>query len=112
MGKSMKKLVVGLLLVGVVGLAVSKLTGGEATTDEETEGIDRVSTQDDDAADVEESKDDSEDPELEVEVESADEGFEADLDLPAASGGLDTFDYLSVLAAGAKAAYEEYRNRV
>lgn len=106
MGKSLKKLVVGLLLVGVVGLVVSKLTGGEAPT-EESSGIDRVDTGESDA----ESDEAEDDVDLEVEVESDDEEFEADLDLPAASGGLDTFDYLAVLAAGAKAAYEEYRNR-
>lgn len=105
MGTSLKKLVVGLALVGVAALALAKLTGGDSTA-EETDGIDRVNTRDDEGADGDEGE-----TGLEVEAESGDDGFEADLDLPAASNGMDAFDYLAVVAAGAKAAYEEYRNR-
>lgn len=116
MGKSLKKLVIGLVLVGVIGLVLSKLTGGETTTTEDTEGIDRVTTRnnnDDDEPMPEDADVDEEDTDLEVQVEDDDDDeFDANLDLPAASGGLDTFDYLAVLAAGAKAAYQEYRNRV
>lgn len=87
MAKSMKKLVAGLLLVGVLGLAVSKLKGGRSNSTDDDE-IDRVTTEGDESAEI-----------------------DADRDLPAASGALDAFDYLAIIATAAKAAYSEYRSR-
>lgn len=109
-----------MVLVAVIGavafVLARRAVGGRIEapeSDEEDRGIDTVSTRDD------EEETDGEDAGIDldetVEEEDADGTEEdddgMDLEVRAVEKALDAFDYLAIGAAGAKAAYEEYRER-
>lgn len=121
-----------MVLVAVVGavafVLARRAVGGrieEPESDEEgrESGIDTVSTRDDDAGVDADADTDAEDAEAgidldeTVEPDESDDGDEdgddagADLEVRAVEKALDAFDYLAIGAAGAKAAYQEYRER-
>lgn len=106
-----------MVLVAVIGavafVLVRRAIGGrieepeEAEESEEDGGIDTVSTRD---ADESEGIDLDETVEADDETEDADDTG-TDLQVRAVEKALDSFDYLAIGAAGAKAAYQEYRER-
>lgn len=114
-----------MVLVAVIGavafVLARRAVGGRVEEPEESEadrGIDTVSTRNDEA---DESDDEGEGIDLDEPVEadeSGDDAAEEDaedagtgLEVRAVEKALDSFDYLAIGAAGAKAAYEEYRER-
>lgn len=123
--KGNKPKMVVIALVGAVAFVIARRAtrGGLETVepDDDDRGIDTVSTRDEPSgleADAEdEAEDDAEAEDADVGSEGDDEDAEeaddggADLEVRAVEKALDSFDYLAIGAAGAKAAYQEYRER-
>lgn len=103
MGKTKPKMVLIAVIGAVAFVLVRRAVGGGSDIeeiDESDDDIDTVSTggdAGDDEADVTTHADESDDG--------------TGLEVRAVGRALDSFDYLAIGAAGAKAAYEEYRKR-
>ena len=117
--KGSKPKMVLIALVGAVAFVIARRAVGSGIeapeASDEDRGIDTVRTRDE--ADEEAEADEGVGIDIDDEVE-ADEAADAgaadddtDLEVRAVEKALDAFDYLAIGAAGAKAAYEEYRRR-
>jgi biotin carboxylase len=124
--KGSKPKMVVIALIGAVAFVIARRAtrGGLETVeadDDDDRGIDTVSTREEASGLEADAGDDADDEAADADVgidgdadeegaEEADDGG-SDLEVRAVEKALDSFDYLAIGAAGAKAAYQEYRER-